>query len=351
MKLRSHIAYPAFCFQKYNSRKELLGIVTTSALFDVDEQGVLRDAPTQRPIQLSDEYSPDDGAPPALVRTADFAPYRPATDVTALARAVALSDQPSTSWLVGLMVGQKTLVLRVHGPRYWHHSRWHGWQLSEPEPATSVMLDYRAAYGGPFVVPDGHPKTGEVDIWNPIGPGVLTADTPTDRPVAAPQIELADDPIINPFKAYKPQSFAPIAPVWRHREQYAGTYDETWIKTQHPFLPPDFDPQFYNVAHPQMRFAPFLRGDELIRTANMFPGRPDLAFYLPAIAFGAVATHGSGLTVRSPLALDGVHLELLGVVPQVRLTWRTSFPWRDGINTMDIGPLEFQRSQQAGADA
>lgn len=351
MKLRSHITYPAFCFQKYNSRKELLGVVTTSALFDVDDQGVLRDAPTQRPIQLSDEYSPDDGAPPALIRTADFAPYRTATDVTALARAVSPSDQPSTSWLVGLMVGQKAMVLRVHGPRQWQHSRGHGWQLSEPEPAMSVMLDYRAAYGGPLVLPAGHPKQGEVDIWNPIGPGVLTSDTPADRPVAASQIELSDDPIINPFKIYRPQGFAPIAPVWRYREQHVGTYDETWIKTQHPFLPPDFDPQFYNVAHPQLRFSPFLNGDELIRAANMFPGRPDVSFYLPGIAFGAVATHDDGLAIKAPLALDGVHLELLGTVPQVRLTWRTSFPWHDGIKTMDIGPLQFTPSAQTGAVA
>jgi hypothetical protein len=348
MKLRSHIDYPAFCFQKYNSRKELMGVVTTSALFDVDEYGVLRSSAVQRPIQLSDAYSPDTEGPPALLRTADFVPYRPATDVTVLAHAVAPANQPATSWLVGLMVGQKSVVLRVHGPRHWQHSRWSGWQLSESASTHLVRLDYRAAYGGRLAVPDGHARSGDVDIWNPIGPGVLTSDTPTDQPIAAPQIEHADDPIINPFKAYKPQGFAPIAPVWRFREQYVGTYDETWLKTQHPFLPPDFDPQFYNVAHPQLRFAPFLNGDELIRAANMFPGRPDIAFYLPGLAFGAVATHDSGETVRSPMALDGVHLELLGAVPQVRLTWRTSFPWRDGIRTVDIGPLQFVPSAQPG---
>jgi hypothetical protein len=54
-----------------------------------------------------------------------------------------------------------------------------------------------------------------------------------------------------------------------------------------------------------------------------------------------VASFRSGACLRQPLALDGVHFELLGPVPQVRLTWRTSFLWLSGITRIDGGDLVF----------
>ncbi len=351
MKLRSHIEFPAFAFQKYNSRKELMAIATVSALFDLGEDEALRPAETQPEILLSDDFRTPDDAPPHLFRTADFAPFRPATDVTALARAIAPDGRPQSSWLVGIMVGDARHVLRVHGPRHWRHAPNAGWRLSAGEPVLEVPLDYYAAFGGDLILPEGHSDAGAVDVWNPVGPGVITPDTPRNITIAAPQIEHADRPITDPFERYQPQGFAPIAPVWRFREQHVGTYDDTWVKTQHPFLPPDFDPRFYNVAHPALQIDPFLRGDELVRIGNMFPGRPDLVFALPGLAFGAVATHDSGLSVKSPMVLDGVHLDLLGDVPQVRLTWRMSLPWRDGIRFMDVGPLDLAPAPPREAEA
>lgn len=318
-----------------------MGIATISALFDIDEEGVLRSNATQREIALSDEFREIEDRAPHLFRTSDFAPFRPATDVTALAISRAPGGQPRPSWLTGIMVGETQHVLKVHGPRFWQHNQSTGWQISKAEPVTEVPLDYFSAFGGPVLVGNEHPESRDSNIWNPVGPGILHQDTPTEKPIHAPRIEHMDAPITDPFKSYQPQGLAPIAPVWRFREQYVGTYDQTWLETQHPFLPPDFDPQFYNVAHPALQFDPFLRGDELIRAANMFPGRPDLAFYLPHLAFGAVATHDSGKAVKTSMALDGVHLELLDEIPQVRLTWRASIPWRDGIKIIDLGPLNF----------
>lgn len=190
-------------------------------------------------------------------------------------------------------------------------------------------------------MPEDHADAKEVGIWNPNGAGLLHKDTSRKTLVHAAQIEKIDDPIVEPYKAYEPQGFAPIAPVWRFREQYAGTYDETWVKTQHPFLPKDFDPRFYNVAHPALQFDPLLKGNEVVRAANMFPNRPDIWFNLPSLAFGAVATYDNGQVVRFPLFLDGLHLELLGDEPQVRLTWRVSAPWNGGITTVDVGSVDF----------
>ena len=323
-----------------------MAIATVAALFDISGDGGLQPTKVQREIALSDEFQKTEETASQLLRTSDFAPYRPATDVTALAIARAPGEQAQSSWLSGIMVGEKQHVLRVHGPRYWQHSRLSGWKITQAQPALEVPLNYTAAFGGPILVKSDHVENGNVDIWNPIGPGILHKDTPKQNAILAPSIEHADHPIDDPFTSYQPQGIAPIAPVWRFREQFVGTYDQTWLKTQHPFLPPDFDPRFYNVAHPALQFEPFLRGDELVRAANMFPSRPDLAFYLPNLAFGAVATRDSGQTVKSPMALDGVHLELLGREPQVRITWRISLPWRDGIKTIDIGHLNFESTQQ-----
>lgn len=346
MKLRSHIDFPAFVFQKYNNRKELMAVATVSALFTVDAEGVLRPVKKQRDIAMSDEFRSAENAPDHLFRTSDFVPFRPATDVTALAIARSPAGNAQASWLAGIMVGNEQYVLRVHGPRHWFYDKVAGWKLSDAKPVTEVPLDYYGSYGGDRLVPEDHDSHGNVDIWNPVGPGVVTHQTSHKIAVTAPQIEHVDTPIIDALEVYQPQGFAPIAPVWRFRERFVGTYDATWLETQHPFLPPDFDPRFYNAAHPALQFDPYLRGDELIRVANMFPGRPDLAFYLPHLAFGAVATHDSGQTVKSPMVLDGVHLELLEEEPQVRLTWRMSLPWRDGVKTVDIGPLEFSALPQ-----
>ena len=41
--------------------------------------------------------------------------------------------------------------LRFTGPRQFHHSLVGGWQLSEPQPATSVPLRWKYAFGGSSV--------------------------------------------------------------------------------------------------------------------------------------------------------------------------------------------------------
>jgi hypothetical protein len=39
-----------------------------------------------------------------------------------------------------------------------------------------------------------------------------------------------------------------------------------------------------------------------------------------------------------PLAFDGIHIDLRAETPRVRLTWRQSFPWRGGIDTVTLLP-------------
>ena len=61
-----------------------------------------------------------------------------------------------------------------------------------------------------------------------------------------------------------------------------------------------------------------------------------------------MVTHDNGLTVRQPMHLDFVELDWRQDTRIVRLCWRSAFPWRDGIQTADIGELMFETLVPAG---
>lgn len=338
MKLRSHIDFPGFLFRQYNPHGELNVAATVSALFDIVDGINLSPSAEQRDIQLVDEFSIFDGETDILLRQADFVPFKTSTDVTALAISSSPGAQARPSWQAGIGIDGYEKVLNVHGPRNWQHIRKHGWHLSQSEPVASVPIDYVRAFGGPIIT-DGV-ETGDVHQFNPLGPGVLSEkQSNTDLLFAAPQIEDQRAPIADPFRDYLPEGLAPIHPAWAFRRRFAGSYDETWLETQHPFLPPDFDYRFYNCAHPTLSFGPFLSGAETVRVANLHHIFAQMSFTLPGLAFGAVATYRDKSTVRSHMALDGVHLELLEDMPRLRLTWRAAFPWKSGIRTIDLGKV------------
>lgn len=339
MKLRSHIEFPAFLFRQYNPLGEMNVAVTVSALFDIADGRNLSPSADQREIQKSDEYTGPEKPTRHLLRQADFLPYKIGTDVTAIAQAWSPSGEPEISWLAGIRVAAQDKLLRVHGPRAWYYDDKDGWRLTQTEAAISAPLDYYHAYGGKIPVNDE--KTEEVHLYNPLGPGIVDGET-ADKSLQykAPQIEDQNAPIENIVDEYTPQGFAPIHPAWRFRQQYVGTYDKDWLATQHPFLPPDFDYRFYNCAHPDLIFEPFLQGAEIIQLANLHPHHKQMHFALPDKYWGTVASYKNGTTVRSPMALDGVHFELLQTTPKVRITWRAAFPWGVGIDFVDIGKIE-----------
>lgn len=339
MKLRSHIDFPAFIFRQYNPMGEMNVAVTISALFDIADGRTLTSATEQREIQKSDEYTGPEDPPRHLLRQADFVPFKMGTDVTAIAKAWSPSGRPEESWLVGIRVASQDKLLRVHGPRSWHYVEKNGWRLTQPEATVSVPLDYYHAYGGKIPVNDE--TTIEANLYNPLGTGIVDPET-ADRALKynAPQIEGQNEPIETVDGEYNPQGFAPIHPAWRFRQQYVGTYDQNWLETQHPFLPPDFDYRFYNCAHPDLIFDPYLKGNEIIQLANLHPDHKQMHFSLPDKYWGTVASYKNGTSVRSPMALDGVHFELMQTTPKVRLTWRAAFPWGVGINFVDIGKID-----------
>lgn len=68
----------------------------------------------------------------------------------------------------------------------------------------------------------------------------------------------------------------------RFRKNFAGTYDEDWLKCRNPLLPVDFDVNVNNAASVGLILKPYLQGGKLVQLENLSPqGR--LSFYLPTI--------------------------------------------------------------------
>lgn len=343
VKLRNHTSFSGAVFKKYNARQELTVTVTSIAAFSLTHDHQLKLLSSQPKIRLSDSYV-DEGQPYArLIEVSDFVPFRPATDIVVLGEARSLDGKPRKNWPVSLTVNDMREALIVHGPRHWYKGQKGRWEISTAEAVVSVPLDWSLSTGGVYLVPEDSAHHGQVDIWNPVGTGVIVPGVTTDSTrYPAPQIEGADAPITQPDPSVVPRNLCPIAPVWRFREQYAGSYDQTWLKTQHPFLPSDFNPAFYNSAPPVMQAKPYLRGDEIITLAGMDEDFAEVRFSLPGLAFGAVVTHDNNLTVRQPLNLDMVELDWRDNERIIRLSWRGAFPWRDGIQVADLGELSFE---------
>ena len=64
-----------------------------------------------------------------------------------------------------------------------------------------------------------------------------------------------------PGDKYAPMAFGPLAAAGRSRARYAGTYDQQWLDECFPFLPKDFDEQYYQAA-PQDQQLPMPQGTD-----------------------------------------------------------------------------------------
>ncbi len=353
MEVNNRLGWNEFIFRQYNSRAELNIVLTTFRVFDIIDGCKLNESEDdQREALLKDEYIGD--APLVhLFRQADFVPFKPGTDVTAIAQAWAPNGEAQKSWLVELSIARKKETiekqLRIYGSRKWDQKAGGNWVLTEPESASCVPLDYFRAFGGEKIdepIVEGAPRN--CNIYNPVGPGVIeNKKYKPETPFFAPQIEDPNEPILSPMGDYVPQGFAPIAPVWRFRQQYTGTFDQEWLNTHHPFLPENFNYQFYNCAHPDLIVKPYINRHDTIKALNLHPYHKQIEFSMPDVTICAQCTYRNGETKLTFMNVDGVHLELLQTVPKVRLTWRGSFAWRSGIEKIEIGRISESHLQQA----
>ena len=348
MLLHNITPMPAIAFRQFDLAGELECVVAARGRFSLRLDAPMTPDHGQPDLHWQDAYQ---GAPhsTSLLHASDLAPFRPGTDVSVLGDAYAPGGKPLASWTCGIQIPNRLdRVLRVTGPRRWvvrpsrtrigplrltQDGQPSAWQVTEPDPARSVPLDWALAYGGPTLgLPDDElPPPMMPD--NPLGIGVIDpARTATDRDYPAPQIEWADMPIRS-FDASEPApvpaGFGLASPWWPCRLRHAGTYDEQWLEHRHPLLPEDFDDRFWQSAPPGMVVEPWLQGDESFVLSNLHPDHPRLSGLLPRSRM-VVRVHLPQAAMEDrELALDSLQFDLRPGLSECQITWRARFPLPD----------------------
>ncbi|MDU7482196.1 MAG: DUF2169 domain-containing protein, partial [Hafnia alvei] len=131
---------------------------------------------------------------------------------------------------------------------------------------------------------------------------------------------------------FQPAGFGCLSRTWVPRLRLAGTYDQEWLKTQHPDLPDDFDFNYWNCAPDDQRVPFPLPGPEFVLTG--FRPEGDIHFILPAHQGRILLRAMSGHRMPLPMLLDTVEINTDTLM--VALTWRFLLPG----NTPPVRVLE-----------
>lgn len=198
---------------------------------------------------------------------------------------------PAVECPVRARVGSSEKILHVMGDR-----RWQGSKTTDPEPFTSMPIDWAHAYGGVR-----YPK-------NPLGKGHRPTHVDGVRIHQLPNVECPDRLIDARGQRVEPAGFLPIDISWPQRSKLAGTYDEHWRKNLFPGFAEDLDWEIFNVAPEDQR------SDEQAWTAgeryefqNLHPQRPFIEGALPkftARVFVTLAATGPTALHEVPVALQ-----------------------------------------------
>ena len=293
-------------------------------------EGPLKPADAPAPIALADRWhDPDDATRSSLRVAGDAVLFKPATDVFVTGAAHAPSGQPTASWNAGVVVtggwGSIRYGARVCGPRWWEHHRLRGWTTTPAEPARSVPIRYERSFGGAYEKdeqPEVHPD-------NPSGVGFLpSARMRRDQRYPAPQWTPPAQADPAPGEVTPLTGLGPVARPWRSRLKWAGTYDDAWLQRTRteaqqglpPDYPADFDPRFFQCAHPSLIAPGHLSGDERIGLVGLVEGRERLSFDLPGERLAAHIKGRFRKWRETDLRLDTVHIDLDH--RRIDLTWR-----------------------------
>ncbi|VUD66219.1 hypothetical protein TDB9533_03533 [Thalassocella blandensis] len=281
------------------------------ATFKVGKDWVLADE--QVPPQIADEYHVEP-LTSSLKAASDFHIGKAATDIIMLGSACAREGYPVKGLDVDLYVEKLHKKVRVFGDRRWDRGR-----ISSAEPFEKMPLIYENAYGGAHF--DGETLI-ESEVRNPVGRGFLgnRSISVLDGTVL-PNLENPEKLINHPGDKVTPSCFSFVAPNWRPRADYAGTYDQHWQETRAPFLPKDFQRQFLNSASEGLVYSGFMSGGERIKITNMHP-TGDLMFQLPAVNLKCGFKVGKQMIDR-PCVLETLILEPNDLT--VSLVWRSAF--------------------------
>lgn len=285
----------------------------------------LTQAPTQEPLNYDDvHYDTNSGS---VKYESDLAPYKPKTDIIINATAFTPYNKPMPFFNVAIQVGSLSKVLRIYGPRNWQYTLL-GWTLCHPKPITSLDIRYEYSSGGHYTI-EGQVFTSK---YNPSGMGwypieYLKQCNKTLLP--APQIESINMPIENILYLTIPEGFGFFGRSWHQRIKFSGTYDQEWVNKRHPYLPGDFNFNYWNGAHPSLQMPHPTPGDEIpVTLQGLLPSsdRADqkVIFYIPVETLFIFFSSDMNTGITRDMVLDTIIIDMYK--RKVFCTYRITLP-------------------------
>jgi len=310
----SAFAMPVVCHQDNNHV-----VIIIKGTFELNQsKSVVTLADEQAEIFLEDEHwgEPEKSS---MKFESDLVHTRTTTNVSMVGHAWAING-PAAALDVGVKIGLMSKVVKVFGDRYWDKLG-KGWQISSPEAFEKVPLNYENAYGG---LDELHtdPKIPGFEQRNPVGKGFVLSGGDRIQDFPLPNIEYSSTLISNWRDKPAPAGFGTVGRNWLPRKQFAGTYDENWLKTRNPLLPKDFNTRYYDNAAGDLKTPTFLQGGEILQVVNASENGP-VDCILPTIRFSVEAN------VDNQSQYHTVQLDTVVIDPdenRVMLCWRGSFP-------------------------
>lgn len=302
------------------SGRELLVVVVKGTFRLPTQQGAtLKLHEEQAPLVMSDEFfgEPGRSAPRYEV---DFAPRKQRCDVLLNGSAHAPDGRPVERLTAGIRIGGWSKSFAVVGDRFWYKAA--GVHSTAPQPFTTMPVGYDRAFGGADLRHED-PTRHAAFMPNPSGRGFhkhLLGEWLRESPL--PNTEELRAPVTEPDGNYRPMALGAIGRHWEPRYRYAGTYDRKWQDEVFPFLPADFDEQYYQAA-PLDQQLPKPLGEQPVTLLNLTPdGRRD--FVLPHFEAPIHVFPKKGEREDLLAAVDTVLIE--PDLERVTMTWRVARP-------------------------
>jgi len=256
----------------------------------------------QGEVRLTDEYW-GDPATSSLRYEGQTAYTKPGTDIHLLGHAWAPGGRRTPQASLGLAVGSSQCLAVVFGERYWTEGLG-GLRPSAPKPFERLPIIYERCFGGPSGPASS--RIMEASERNPVGAGLVHSSREAlGRPL--PNFEDPRALVHGPGDLPRPVGFGPLGRHWRPRRDFAGTYDEAWVRTRAPVWPADFDERFFCAAPPSLCASPPLGGGE---TVSIVGAHPDgaIAFVVPTLR-SRVTLVLAGTRRSVPMAFDTLTIE------------------------------------------
>jgi hypothetical protein len=298
----------------------------------------LAPADEQLPLVTGDEFF-DGDVLGSLAFEPDVCAFKPRADVAVIGNAHAPGGRPAAAVDVALRVGRYEWALRVTGNRQWlFPSRAVLVPLvSEPQPFKTMPLRFERSYGG-F---DHRGRSWCAE--NPIGRGYIGRKTRESvHESLLPNVEHPQHLIRSWDDRPSPAGFGFVRRDWSPRARLAGSVAGAAEADPVLGLPSDFDPAFFNGAHPDLQI-PYLKGDEVIELQHLtadgyrrfkLPGwRPAVTLqrFTDGRTWNEVLADAGDSEPERPTTTENLSLQLdtLVVIPDedlLYLVWRGAVP-------------------------